>query len=37
MSDLPSGLDDNAMVAAVAREMVNYAYLRTAIFQRAPQ
>ena len=32
MSDLPNGLEDNAMIAAVAWEIVNYAYLRTAYF-----
>ncbi|MCJ7519299.1 MAG: hypothetical protein MUO42_06470 [Anaerolineaceae bacterium] len=32
MSDLPNGLDDNAMLAAVAWEIVTYAYLRTAFF-----
>ena len=32
MSDLPNGLNDSAMIAAVAWEIVNYAYLRTAYF-----
>ena len=36
MSDLPDGLDDNAMIAAVAWEIVNYAYLRTAFFSERP-
>ena len=34
MSDLPDGLDDNAMTAAVAWEIVNFAYLRTAYFSK---
>jgi len=36
MSDLPDGLEDNAMIAAVAWEIVNYAYLRTAYFNERP-
>jgi hypothetical protein len=36
MSDLPDGLDDNAMIAAVAWEIVNYAYLRTSYFSERP-
>jgi hypothetical protein len=36
MSDLPDGLDDSAMMAAVAWEIVNYAYLRTAYFSERP-
>ena len=36
MSDLPDGLDDNAMTAAVAWEIVNFAYLRTAYFSERP-
>ena len=36
MSDLPNGLDDSAMTAAVAWEIVNYAYLRTASFSERP-
>ena len=36
MSDLPNGIDDNAMIAAVAWEIVNYAYLRTAYFSERP-
>ena len=32
ISDLPNGLDDGAMIAAVAWEIVSYAYLRTAYF-----
>lgn len=36
MSDLPDGLDDNAMIAAVAWEIVSYAYLRTAYFSERP-
>ena len=36
MSDLPNGLDDSAMTAAVAWEIVNYAYLRTAYFSERP-
>lgn len=36
MSDLPNGLEDNAMIAAVAWEIINYAYLRTAYFSDKP-
>ena len=36
MSDLPNGVEDNAMIAAVAWEIVNYAYLRTAYFSERP-
>lgn len=36
MSDLPNGLDDNAMISAIAWEIVNYAYLRTAYFSEKP-
>jgi len=36
MSDLPNGLEDNAMIAAVAWEIVNYTYLRTAYFSDRP-
>ncbi len=36
MSDLPDGLDDAAMTAAIAWEIVNYAYLRTAYFSERP-
>jgi hypothetical protein len=36
MSDLPDGLDDSAMVAAIAWEIVNFAYLRTAYFNERP-
>ena len=36
MSDLPDGLDDNAMIAAVAWEIVHYSYLRTAYFSERP-
>ena len=36
MSNLPNGLDDNAMIAAIAWEIVNYAYLRTAYFSDRP-
>ena len=36
MSDLPNGLDDAAMVNAIAWEIVNYAYLRTAYFSEKP-
>ena len=36
MSDLPNGLEGNAMIAAVAWEIVNYAYLRTAYFDERP-
>lgn len=36
MSDLPNGLEDNAIIAAVAWEIVNYAYLRTAYFSERP-
>lgn len=36
MSDLPNGVDDNAMISAIAWEIVNYAYLRTAYFSEKP-
>jgi hypothetical protein len=36
MLDLPDGLDDNTMVAAVAWEIVNYAYFRSAYFSEKP-
>jgi len=36
MSDLPNGLEDNAMIAAVAWEIINYAYLRTSYFSDKP-
>ena len=36
MSDLPDGLDDNAMIAAVSWEIVSYAYLRTSYFSERP-
>lgn len=36
MSNLPNGVDDNAMIAAVVWEIVNYAYLRTAYFSERP-
>ncbi len=36
MSDLPNGVEDNAMIAAVAWEIVNYSYLRTAYFSERP-
>ncbi len=36
MSDLPDGVDDSAMTAAIAWEIVNYAYLRTAYFSEKP-
>jgi len=36
MSDLPDGVEDNAMIAAVAWEIVNYAYLRTSYFSERP-
>lgn len=36
MSDLPNGVDDTAMIAAIAWEIVNYAYLRTAYFSERP-
>ena len=36
MSDLPNGLDDSAIINAVAWEIVNYAYLRTAYFSEKP-
>lgn len=32
MSDLPNELDGNAVIAAVTREIVNYANLCTACF-----
>lgn len=32
MSDLPSGLDDNAMISAIAWEIVSQSYLRGAYF-----
>jgi hypothetical protein len=36
MSNLPDGLDDNAMIATEVWEIVNYAYLRTAYFGERP-
>ncbi len=36
MSDLPDGLDNNVMMAAVAWGIVNYACLRTAYFSERP-
>jgi len=36
MSDLPNGLEDNAMIAAIAWEIVNLAYVRTAYFSEKP-
>jgi len=33
---LPDGLDDSAMIAAIAWEIVNYAYLRTAYYSEKP-
>ena len=36
ISDLPNGLEDNAIIAAAAWEIVNYAYLRTAYFSDRP-
>ncbi len=36
MSDLPNGLEGNAMIAAIAWEIVNYSYLRTAYFSERP-
>jgi hypothetical protein len=36
MSDLPDGLDDNAMIAVIAWEIVNYAYLRTSFLCDLP-
>jgi hypothetical protein len=36
MSELPDGLDDNAMVAAIAWEIVDYAYLKTSILRERP-
>jgi len=36
MSDLPDGVDDSAMTAAIAWEIVNYAYIRTAYFSEKP-
>ena len=36
MSDLPDGLDDNAMIAAIAWEIVNYAYLQTSFLSDLP-
>jgi hypothetical protein len=36
MSDLPNGLDDSAMTNAIAWEIVNYTYLRTAYFSENP-
>jgi len=33
---LPDGLDDSAMIAAIAWEIVNYSYLRTAYFSERP-
>ena len=36
MATLPDGVDETAMIAAVAWEIVNYAYLRTAFFNNVP-
>jgi hypothetical protein len=36
MSDLPDGLDDSAMIEAVAWEILNYAYIRTAVLRDRP-
>jgi len=36
MSDLPNGLEDNAMISAVAWEIINYAYLKNAWFREKP-
>ena len=36
ISDLPNGLEDNAMIAAVAWEIINYTYLRTAYLNEKP-
>lgn len=36
MSDLPNGLEGNAMIAAVSWEIVNLAYERTAYFSEKP-
>jgi len=36
MSDLPDGLDDNAMCSAIAWEIVNYAFLRKPAFNDLP-
>ncbi len=36
MSDLPNGLDDSAMIAAISWEIVNQAYLRSAYFSDRP-
>lgn len=36
MSELPNGLDDNAMIAAIAWEIVSYAYMRGAYFSEQP-
>lgn len=36
MATLPDGVDDTAMMAAVAWEIVNYAYLRTSFFSNQP-
>lgn len=36
MSNLPDGLDDNAMMSAIAWEIVNYSYLRKPAFNELP-
>jgi hypothetical protein len=36
MSNLPNGLEVNAMIAAVAWGIVNLAYVRTAYFSEKP-
>jgi len=36
MADLPDGLDDGAMMSAIAWQIVNFAYLHTAYFNEKP-
>jgi len=36
MSNLPDGIDDNAMISAIAWEIVNYSYLRKPAFNELP-
>ena len=36
MSNLPDGIDDNAMISAIAWEIVSYSYLRKPAFNELP-
>lgn len=36
MSDLPDGLDDHAMISAIAWQIVNYSYMRKPAFNDRP-